>query len=234
MQAPNSNHSAHSWWPRWSTGSQLQGKSQHNGRLAYQTQNNTQYINIPILCLNIFAISWDIYHVRNHGNPVFWIRMWDLRIHAYQTKRPLSMTKWWLLVMLTISEIIYQPWPCISSPRWICKILCTWNPPQWGCFVDFLRGNKTCQEILCAYYITLHFMYACMHSAYVLNCAHDSDTIICIQFMLICICSCVWVWWENAKWLSNDYRMCARAEHSMRNPSPSRWKMLLKTAGAIK
>ena len=32
MQAPNSNHSAHSWWPRWNTGSQLQGKSQQNGR----------------------------------------------------------------------------------------------------------------------------------------------------------------------------------------------------------
>ena len=125
---------------------------------------------------------------------------------ACQTKRPLSMTKWGLLVMLTISEIIYQPWPCTSSPRWICKILCTWNPPQWRCFVDFLRGNKTCQEILCAYYISLHYMYACMHSAYVLKCAHDSDTIIWIQFMLICICSCVWVWWENAKWLSNDYR----------------------------
>lgn len=57
MQAPNSNHSAHSWWPRWSTGSQLQGKSQQNGRLAYQTPNNTQYINISILCLKIFEIS---------------------------------------------------------------------------------------------------------------------------------------------------------------------------------
>lgn len=110
---------------------------------ACQTPNNTQYINIPILCLQIFEISCDIYHVRKNGNPVFWIRMWYVRIHAYQTK-------WWLPVMLTISEIIYQPWPCISSPRWICKILCTWNRNG----DVFLRGNKTCQEILCAHYIT--------------------------------------------------------------------------------
>ena len=163
VQAPNSNHSAHSWWPRWSTGA-----------ISFRESPFSKWeVGIPN--------AKKQYPVHQHTNTVF-ENLWDIMRYlscqtkmatpsselecdtyasmptACQTKRPLSMTKWGLLVMLTISEIIYQPWPCTSSLRWICKILCTWNLPQWRCFVDFLRGNKTCQEILCAYHITLHYI----------------------------------------------------------------------------
>ena len=80
VQAPNSNHSAHSWWPRWSTGA-----------ISFRESPFSKWeVGIP---------NAKQYPVHQHTNTVF-ENLWDImRYLSCQTKMatPSSELEWWYL-----------------------------------------------------------------------------------------------------------------------------------------